>query len=61
MKSSRTARATACGVTPQAQNTGTIAGLDRHGITKIGLPDIRNSDARRVADVDGSTVSVRIT
>ena len=53
MNSGRLSSATACGVTPQAQNTGTSPSMYRDGVAVGWVTKIGNADLFRVADMDG--------
>ena len=53
-------RATACGVTPQAQKTRLLAGQERGRVAPVGLHDVGDADERRVAHVDGHAVGHRV-
>ena len=52
-------RMASCGVTPQAQKTGTSSGSMGIREPKTGGANVRDADRRRVSDMDGAAVYVR--
>ena len=56
----REATATACGVTPQAQKTGSSPARNLDGVAVVGRAEVLDADRGRLADVDGRTVDRRV-
>ena len=59
ISSGRDSSATACGVTPQAQKTGTSPD-NGDGVPIVGSAEVGDPDGLRIADVEGGAMGVRI-
>lgn len=53
--------ATCWGVTPQAQKTGNVIRLQAYRVAPVTRIEVVDSESRRVADGDGSTVRLGVS